>query len=129
MERPVVVTGASRGIGRALALELAEFRHDLVLCARSAADLDHVAAEARAKGVAARTVACDLSTIEGRDALVRAASGPLGGLVNNAGFGTAGEFVDQDRAREREMIRLNVEAVVDLTHALLPRLSRGSFVV
>src|SRR5919204_1785068 len=129
MHGPVVVTGASRGIGRALALELAERRHDLVLCARSAADLDKVAAEAHAKGVQARTVACDLSTVEGRDSLVRAVDGPVAGLVNNAGFGTAGEFAGQDRARERQMIRLNVEAVVDLTHAFLPRLSRGSFVI
>ena len=129
MDRPVVVTGASRGIGRALALELARRRYDLVLCARSAADLDRVAAEARAQGVQARTVACDLSTVEERDALVRAVKEPLAGLVNNAGFGTAGEFADQDRPREREMIRLNVEAVVDLTHAFLPRLSRGSFIM
>src|SRR5438874_694936 len=110
MDRPVVVTGASRGIGRALALSFAERRHHLVLCARSAADLEGVAAEARAKGVEARTVCSDLATIEGRDALVRAVDGALTGLVNNAGFGTAGEFAEQDCAREREMIRLNVEA-------------------
>src|SRR5918911_1242031 len=126
MERPVVVTGASRGIGRALALALADRRHDLVLCARSAADLDQVAVEARRRGVEARPVACDLSALEGRDALVRAVDGPLAGLVNNAGFGTAGEFAQQERGREREMIRLNVEAVVDLTHAFLPLLPRGS---
>jgi short-subunit dehydrogenase len=53
----------------------------------------------------------------------------VAGLVNDAGFGTAGPFADQDRAREREMIRLNVEAVVDLTHALLPRLGRGAFLL
>jgi uncharacterized protein len=129
MNGSVVVTGASRGIGRALALELAHRRHDVVLCARSGTDLDEVAAQVRARGAQARTVACDLSTVEGRDALVRAVGGPLAGLVNNAGFGTAGEFAQQDRAREREMIRLNVEAVVDLTHAFLPRLPRGSFII
>jgi short-subunit dehydrogenase len=129
MKRPVVVTGASRGIGRALALELADRRHDLVLCARSAADLEALAVEVRKRGVEARTVTCDLSRLEDRDVLVRAAEGPLGGLVNNAGFGTAGEFAHQDRGREREMIRLNVEAVVDLTHAFLPLLSPGSFIM
>jgi uncharacterized protein len=129
MERPVVVTGASRGIGRALALALAGRRRDLVLCARSAGDLEAVASEARRSGVEARAVACDLATVEGRDELVRACPEALGGLVNNAGFGTAGAFALQDRAREREMVRLNVEAVVDLTHALLPRLPPGSFLM
>jgi short-subunit dehydrogenase len=129
MDRPVVVTGASRGIGRALALALAERRRDLLLCARSAGDLEAVAGEARSRGVEVRAVPCDLATVEGREELVRACPAQLGGLVNNAGFGTAGEFASQDRGREREMVRLNVEAVVDLTHALLPRLPGGSFIV
>lgn len=129
MNRPVVVTGASRGIGRALALAFARRRHDLVLCARTAEDLEVVAAEARAASVQARAVRCDLATLEGRDQLVRSVDGPVAGLVNNAGFGTFGEFVRQDAAREREMIRLNVEAVVDLAHAFLPRMSRGSFLI
>ena len=128
MYQPVVVTGASRGIGRELALAFARKRHDLVLCARSA-ELEAAADEARALGVEVGTVRCNLATVEGRDDLVGAVEGPVAGLVNNAGFGTAGEFARQDPAREREMIRLNVEAVVDLTHAFLPRMSRGSFIV
>ena len=129
MESPVVVTGGSRGIGKALALELADRRRDLILCARSAKDLAEVAAQARKRGADVRVVACDLATLEGREELIGACPAALGGLVNNAGFGTAGEFARQDRAREREMVRLNVEAVVDLTHALLPRLGRGSFLL
>ncbi|HYZ89617.1 MAG TPA: SDR family oxidoreductase [Myxococcales bacterium] len=128
MDRPVVVTGASRGIGRALAMELAARRHDLVLCARSA-ELEEVANRARGLGVDVRAVRCDLATAEGREQLVRSVPGAVAGLVNNAGFGTAGEFARQDPAREREMIRLNVEAVVDLSHAFLPRMSRGSFLM
>jgi short-subunit dehydrogenase len=128
MYQPVVVTGASRGIGRELALAFARRKHDLVLCARSA-DLEAVADEARALGVEVETVRCNLATVEGRDDLVRALDGPVTGLVNNAGFGTAGEFAQQDPEREREMIRLNVEAMVDLTHAFLPRLPGGSFIV
>ena len=129
MERPVVLTGASRGIGRALALGFAARKRDLVLCARSRTELEGVAAEARSRGVEARAVACDLATLEGREELIRACPGPAGGLVNNAGFATAGEFARHDRAREREMVRLNVEAVVDLTHAFLPRLGAGGFIV
>jgi hypothetical protein len=53
----------------------------------------------------------------------------VAGLVNNAGFGTAGPFAEQDRARERSVVRLNCEAVVDLCHLFLPRLGAGSFIV
>ena len=128
MYQPVVVTGASRGIGRELALAFARRKHDLVLCARSA-DLEAVADEARSLGVEVETVRCNLATVEGREDLVRAVDGPVAGLVNNAGFGTIGEFTSQDAEREREMIRLNVEAAVDLAHAFLPRMTRGSFLM
>src|SRR5205823_10950468 len=101
MERPVVVTGASRGIGRALALAFAKGGTPLVVCARSAAELDGVAKEARAAGVGCQPVHADLSTQEGRDALLAAVPGRIGGLVNNAGFGTAGLFAEQNRERER----------------------------
>jgi short-subunit dehydrogenase len=129
MERPVVVTGASRGIGKALALALARKGTSLVICARSARDLDAVAREARSTGVACEAVHADLSTPEGRDALLSAVPGRIGGLVNNAGFGTAGPFAQQSAAVERQMLRLNVEAVVDLIHGFLPRLDAGGFIV
>jgi len=130
MERPVVVTGASRGIGKALALAFANKGMPLVICARSARDLDSVAGEVRAAGrVECQPVHADLSTQQGRDALLAAVPGRIGGLVNNAGFGTAGLFAEQSAAREREMLRLNVEAVVDLIHGFLPRLDAGGFIV
>jgi short-subunit dehydrogenase len=129
MERPVVVTGASRGIGKALALAFANKGHSLVICARSARDLDAVAREVRAARVECQAVHADLSTQQGRDALLAAVPGRIGGLVNNAGFGTAGLFAEQSAAREREMLRLNVEAVVDLIHGFLPRLDAGGFIV
>ena len=136
MKGRVVITGASRGIGRALALRFARRGHPLTLCARSEGDLREVAREAASSAAAGgaqasdvQVVAADLGTLEGRDALVRACPGTLGGLVNNAGFGTAGEFATLDRARERAMLRLNIEAVVDLCHAFLPQLESGSFVM
>jgi short-subunit dehydrogenase len=129
MERPVVVTGASRGIGKALALAFANKGMPLVICARSARDLDSVAGEVRAARVECQPVHADLSTQQGRDALLAAVPGRIGGLVNNAGFGTAGLFAEQSAAREREMLRLNVEAVVDLIHGFLPRLDAGGFIV
>src|SRR5438270_1474524 len=117
MKETVVVTGASRGIGRALAVEFAARGHPLVLAARSRSDV---------KGT---QVECDLSTPEGREKLLAASPQKIGGLVNNAGFATAGPFAEQDRLKEREMVRLNVEAVVDLCHLFLPRLGEGSFII
>jgi len=129
MERPVVVTGASRGIGKALALALAKGGTPLVLCARSGRELDAVAREARALGAGCQTVHGDLATQEGRDALLFAVPGRIGGLINSAGFGIAGPFAQQSADRERQMLRLNVEAVVDLIHGFLPRLDAGGFII
>jgi uncharacterized protein len=126
MKEAVVVTGASRGIGRALALQFAERGHPLVLAARSGADLFRVAGET---GVDCKVVECDLAAPEGREKLAAACPERVFGLVNNAGIATAGAFAAQDRVREREVVRLNCEAVVDLTHLLLPRLSAGGFVI
>ena len=132
MAKTVVVTGASRGIGRALAVELAKKRYDLVLAARSRDELEALAKElSSAHGVTCRVVACDLATMDGRGALERSTADlEITGLVNNAGFGIAGAFADGDRGRDVEMIRLNVEALTDLCHAFLPRLKGrpGAFI-
>ena len=126
MKEAVVVTGASRGIGRALALRFAKRGHPLVLAARSGSGLFEVASET---GVDCKVVECDLSTQPGCDALLAASPSRIAGLVNNAGFATAGPFAGQDRGRERRMIDLNCAAVADLCHLYLPRLEQGSFIV
>jgi uncharacterized protein len=129
----VVITGASRGIGRALATRFAERGNPLVLCARSASELTGLAEEIEKRhGRKSIVVAADLATPEGC-ARVEEACRDLAveGLVNNAGFGTAGKFVDCDRESERMMIRLNVEALTDLCHRFVPRLrgQPGAFII
>ncbi len=129
--RPVaLVTGASAGIGREFAEQLADRGYDLVLVARRPDKLEEVADEVARRGGAAEVLAADLVTPEGL-AAVEARLGdaelPVDLLVNNAGFGTYGRFSELDRATEDREVRLNVLAVVRLTHAALgPMLARGS---
>jgi hypothetical protein len=128
-----LVTGASSGIGQALLPWLAGQggpRHDLVLVARRADALDAQkrALEARF-GVTVTCLPMDLSAPDAADALF-ARTQELGldvdVLVNNAGFGMYGRFVEQDLARVREMTRLNVLTLTDLTRLYVePMVKRG----
>lgn len=119
-----LVTGASSGIGAAIARELAARGHGVTLVARREERLRTLADElAGAHGVRAETIAADLGEESARDAL-EAKLAELGlaveVLVNNAGFGGFGPFADQDRDHELAMVRLNVEAVLDLEARFLP---------
>jgi len=118
-----LVTGASAGIGRAFAAGLAARGHDLVLAARDEARLEELARElTAAHGVAADVLAADLLTDEGVTAVAERladADRPIDLLVNNAGFGTYGRFVELDVTREVDEVELNVVALLRLTHAAL----------
>lgn len=116
-----LVTGASAGIGAEFARQLAERGDNLVLVARRKDELEHLAAElADAHGIDTEVLAADLVDPEGLGQVRRRledASNPIDLLVNNAGFGTYGQFVELDAERLRRMVKLNVEALVDLAHA------------
>jgi short-subunit dehydrogenase len=125
-----LVTGASSGIGEAFAHALASQGHHLALAARRRNRLERLAGELRAAhGVDVATYAVDLSKPQGVDELTSAvdrAGLEIDLLVNNAGFGSYGPFVELELGRELEMIDLDVRALVALTgHFLPPMLARG----
>ena len=119
-----VITGATRGIGRALADEFAKGGQTLLLVARDEAGLAKSANEIAANyGVAVHYVACDLSTAEGCEAVedaLREHRLYAESLVNNAAIMTAGFFQDQEAEDLLRIVDLNVRAVVDLTRRFLP---------
>ena len=126
--RPLaVVTGASSGIGAALARELARHGHDLILTARRAPELEALAAELRSAGAQATVLPADLSVPGAGRTLAReieALGRDVDVLINNAGFGDAGAFVHADADRVDAMLELNVGALTALTRAMLPGMVR-----
>jgi short-subunit dehydrogenase len=125
-----LVTGASSGIGAAIAAELASRGYSLALVARREERLRSLAAElASDHGIDADVVACDLADPAERNRLMdelRVRGRAVELLVNNAGFGHQADFAPSPRERMVEMVRLNVEAVVDLTSRFLgPMVEKG----
>jgi uncharacterized protein len=125
-----LVTGASSGIGAAIAAELASRGYSLALVARREERLRSLATElASEHGVEAAVIACDLVDPAERDRLIdelRAGGRAVELLVNNAGFGHQADFARSPPERMVEMVRLNVEAVVDLTSRFLgPMVEKG----
>jgi 3-oxoacyl-[acyl-carrier protein] reductase len=120
-----LVTGASRGIGRAIALRLAADGYGVVAVARSQDELNSLCVEMANAGGKCRALALDVtdaaavtSALKGEDVDV---------LVNNAGVGIIKPFVEMSLDEWNTMLNVNVNALYHVTHALLPRmLERGS---
>jgi uncharacterized protein len=126
----VIVTGASQGIGRALADEFARAGDDLLLIARTPGALAKAASEIeRDFGVRAHQLAADLSAPNAADVVLETlAARKLYGdvLVNNAGIGLCRPFASQRREDVLRLIDLNIRTLTDLMHCLLPgMLKRG----
>jgi hypothetical protein len=123
-----LVTGASAGIGAAIARELARRGHSLVLVARRKPKLDALASELASEfDVRAVGIGCDLSKPASRTRLparIEALELEVSVLVNNAGFATGGPFHESDPERELEQVRVLVEAPVALTSAFVPSMVR-----
>lgn len=122
----VLVTGASSGIGRAVALQCAAAGSRVVLAGRDRARLDEVA---RVTGGV--PVVADIATPEGTASLV-ADAGPVDVLVCSAGVGISGPFDVASPSAVADMLQVNVRAVMDLVRAVLPAMrvaGRGHVVV
>src|SRR5690606_25831699 len=127
-----LVTGASSGLGLAIAEALARRGHNLILVARQREALESVACELGQRfGIEALLRVCDLSEplqLTGLLQELEQGERRIDLLVNNAGIGSAGLFVEQDWSREQELIELNVLALARLCHALgadMKRRGRG----
>jgi short-subunit dehydrogenase len=118
MADTALITGASSGIGEEFARQLSARGYDLILVARRKERLEQLAAELPTTAV---PIACDLAT-EADELFdeVKRRQLQVDLLVNNAGFGLRGHFLELDPKREAEMVRVNCEAVVTLTHAFVP---------
>jgi hypothetical protein len=120
-----LVTGASAGIGVALARELASHGAKLILTARRRERLEALAAELTAKGTEVRTVAADLNDPAGPQQIYDAtevAGVSVDILINNAGLGQLSEFHLSPVEQELSQVRVNCEAMVRLSRLFVPRM-------
>jgi uncharacterized protein len=122
----VLITGASSGIGADLARQLGERGYNVTLSARRRERLEELADELReAHDIHVDVETCDLGDAAARRRLadkLRSGEREVVGVCNNAGFGNLGNFLEQDLESETDVVRLNVEAVHELTGAFLPRM-------
>lgn len=120
-----LITGASNGIGLELAKRLAADGHDLILVARRVDKLQELADELSGQcGVNADVIGQDLGYDGGAIELVqKLGNRRVDMLINNAGFGEFGKFIDADWKRLNQMIQLNITAVTSLAHAFAPRMA------
>lgn len=120
-----VITGGGRGIGRAIALAYAEAGADIVLAARTLADVEAVAEEVRSLGRRALAVSCDVNAGEQREAVIsqaREAFGRITHLVNNAGGAGPNDPLTLTPERFEEILRFNVTSAYALCQLSVPHM-------
>ena len=120
-----LVTGAGKGIGRAVALALAHEGVHVGLLARTASDLQELAAEIAKLGVKTSSVVADVAdraAVEAAVAQVQQELGPIDILLNNAGIGTFGKFLEMEPAQWEHIIQVNLMGTYYVTRAVLPNM-------
>jgi short-subunit dehydrogenase len=125
----ILITGASQGIGRALAEAAAGRGAKVLAAARSQTLLEDLARKVRAQGGTLETVHADVTDPDDRRRMVDAASGCFGGLdilVNNAGIGATGHFAEVSPERLRKIMEVNFFGLTETTRAFLPLLKKGN---
>jgi len=128
MSKWALITGASSGIGYELAKLFAADRYNLVLIARNETRLKHVADELQTThGISVRVLPKDLSQATAPGEIFQALRDtPVSVLVNNAGFGWRGQFCQGDLPLSLEMMRVNMDSLVQLAHLFAqPMVTRG----
>lgn len=126
----VLITGASQGIGEALAIEAVKHGCRVVAAARTAELLENLEAHIRqaVPHASIRTVVADVSDPDGRWAMLNACNKHYGGidiLINNAGIGATGHFAETDFANLRRIFEVNVFGMAELTRLCIPMLKMG----
>jgi short-subunit dehydrogenase len=124
----VIVTGASSGIGRALAKELATEKARLALAARSESRLEELASELKTLNTDVQIVPTDIADAQHRQRLVEGTIRAFGGidiLINNAGVGSSGLFTQTSETLLRQVFEVNFFGAVELTRLALPHLQQG----
>ncbi|EXF93437.1 short-chain dehydrogenase [Pseudomonas fluorescens HK44] len=120
-----VITGGGRGIGRAIALAYAEAGADVVLAARTLADVEAVAEQVRSRGQRALAVTCDVNDAAQREAMISQAREQLGRithLVNNAGGAGPNDPLKLSAERFEEILRFNVTSAYALCQLCVPHM-------
>lgn len=127
-DRRVLITGASSGIGEALAKGAAQQGARVILAARSTDKLDRVAGEIKHDGGQAIGIAADITSDQDRHELMQRAAGQWGGLdvlINNAGIASFGHFADSTEAILRQIMEVNFFAAAELMRLAIPILLQG----
>lgn len=126
--KTVLITGASGGIGEALAYKLAERKYNLLLLARNAEKLEKLCLQLSDKfGIETQFIAADLmkpETAEQVFAETQRRGLEIEMLINNAGIGSGGQFSDLSLKSELDLLQLNIISLVALTHLFLPQMQK-----
>lgn len=124
----ILITGASQGIGRSIALEAVKQGAKVLAVARQQDLLDELAAEVKAAGGHLETVAADVTSPADRQKMVDAATQKLGGLdvlINNAGIGSTGHYSEVEFEHIRKIFEVNLFGLTETTRVFLPLLKKG----